>query len=206
MAVITDKFVMSHVPKTGGTWVQSVLELLVPYLSISTFSIDRGHHQAPVTPESLGNRLVIYGVRHPASWLRAYYGHQIRSGCQADFAPMPHARTLLKLVRESGSFRRFVDLVLAEGTIVSDIWRAYATAYGDHPTYQLRRESLGDSLVKALIRAGAYDWRVANQIDDILSITEPRRSGDHGLPNINLGLCEIVARTDEEAFRIGGYR
>lgn len=206
MAVITERFVVLHVPKTGGTWIQSVLERIYSYLNCpGPLTIDRGHHTQPVPPSKLADRTVLYGVRHPVSWLRSYYLHQQRAGFQADFSPMPHARQLLQLSRDAGSCRRFLEMVAVSGTIVSDVWRGYTDPYPDAQLFQLRREQLCSGLIHGLITAGVWPEERRHEITDLMCLCEPGRAAG-AMPSIGLGLCEKLAKSDERAFRIGGYR
>lgn len=129
MAIITDRFLAPHIPKTGGTWLAGVIQELHAQLRLKYVKIGHGHSYHPDTDE---DREVFIVVRHPVAWLRSIWMHVKRNGGQADFRPMPMANRFVELARNADNLRLFVNQVANEGTMVSDAWGAYMRAYPQH--------------------------------------------------------------------------
>ena len=77
MAVLTPNTCFLHIPKTGGQWVRSVLKSLE-----IRCDEDPSYHGIP-TETTVGDRVPYCFVRHPATWLRSYWGHRTREEWQA---------------------------------------------------------------------------------------------------------------------------
>lgn len=76
MAVITDKFVYVHFPKTGGQFVRHAIEQLgIPHYEYGEY------HAAPpaIGKEYLGLPFVTT-IRHPVTWYQSRWYHRVRLG------------------------------------------------------------------------------------------------------------------------------
>lgn len=83
MALLTDKMLFLHIPKTGGTYVRAVLEKL----GIRGKEIIHTHSRFPflnehIDDDTLKDKLVWCFVRHPLTWYQSRWAHRCKTGWQ----------------------------------------------------------------------------------------------------------------------------
>jgi hypothetical protein len=76
MAVVTDKFIFAHIPKTGGQFVRHVIEMLrIEHREVGKY------HSMPNSALRTGVSLPsMITVRHPVTWYQSRWYHRIRHG------------------------------------------------------------------------------------------------------------------------------
>lgn len=79
MALINDKLVFLHTPKTGGTWASSILK------SLGCEKIGDTHITFPaiyefLSEDDLKTRAIITTIRHPVSWYASRWAFRLSTG------------------------------------------------------------------------------------------------------------------------------
>lgn len=121
MALVTDKLIFVHVPKTGGSTVRAVLTALCPEARESGH-VEGAEHQpekhwglpqvAAAHPELLHGRLPFAFVRHPVSWLKSRWAWAMHTGFGPKMATEAAAAAHWLASCWSEDFTRFVDMYL----------------------------------------------------------------------------------------------
>jgi len=157
MAIKTDKVIVYHIPKTGGTWVKKAMKAAgLRYRP--TRNVSKSHpwnlkkaHATPdiVVPRAREGRFAFTFVRRPAGWYRSYWCFRMRKGARRD-EKFP-ADGLW-----SDSFDQFVSNVLDTfpGGFVTALYQSYVGESGQDLDFVGRQERLADDLVRALRMAG----------------------------------------------------
>jgi len=186
MAALWDNaFVVTHIPKCGGSWVRRALQA-----AGCTIIKDMADNHSPA-PETRYPTYVF--IRHPATWLASWWAHSQRSGW-LDESPLPgnfevdanpyHRMMADTCKYKSERFEEFVhDLLTAEPNFVTRFFAPYmetATIIGKQET--LRRD----------LEA------VTGKTHDI----EPFNVGE-GTPDVSAELYEFVA--EREDLELLGY-
>lgn len=140
--LLTERYVFSHMPKTGGIWVSKVLTSSgVPYFSgPAHLPPDRF---LPVLPD----RFAFTFVRHPVTWWRSFWAHSEANGWPSSSDPFDK----ITQVRLWHSYEAFMERVLTdmpgEYSRIVDRWTT-----GMHMVGQF--EHLADDLAAILAEAG----------------------------------------------------
>lgn len=204
MAVITDRFVYLHVPKTGGTFFINMMEQVGTLLKMKYVRVAGGHELQPLPQELLAGRAVLVGVRHPVSWLRSLWMHVKRAGGgHLDFDGMPLASTLIETARQTPTFAFYVAAIANQGPVVSRVFGAYAKAYGAQATdvIMVHRETIVCSFLRY-----ANEYGILGELDerDRERVTDTVACLHHGqasnVPKVDHRLCAKIRESDPEAF------
>lgn len=205
MAIITDRFVYLHVPKTGGTHFGNLIDLIASLINLKYVKVAGGHSVEPVPVVELEGRSVLMGVRHPVSWLRSFWMHVQRSVALQPpvFAGMPHASELEELARSSPTFDHYIDKVVQVGCpVVSRVFDAYGTPYeAVGPVTLLHRETLVTSLLVHLEEEGTWEEigeRNQERVSDLVACANWGTA--ERVPRVDLRICDKMREADPEAF------
>ena len=172
MAIRTDKTIIYHIPKCGGTWVKVALTNAgLPYKATRNvsgphpFNLKKAHATPDVIPEPYKRgRYSIIFVRKPVEWYISYWSFRSRKGARRD-EHFP-ADGLW-----SDDFDQFVNNVLdayPEG-FVSTLYQYYVGVNADKVDFIGRQERLGSDLISALEFAG-------EDFDKVALMTTPRKN------------------------------
>ena len=156
MAVPTDRTIIYHIPKCGGTWVKVALRNAgLPYRSTRNvsnqhpFNLKKGHATPDMIPEPYKRRRYsIAFVRYPVDWYTSYWAFRSRKGARRD-EKFPVAGLW------SDDFDEFVNNVLDAypGGFVTTLYQYYLGENGDKVDFIGRQEYLASDLMLALNRA-----------------------------------------------------
>ena len=157
MAILTDRFILYHIPKTGGTWGKVALKNAgVEYRYTKTmkgehpFNLKRAHSTPDNVPaKAKEGRLGITFVREPEAWYRSYWAFRSRKGARRD-EKFP-ADGLW-----SDDFDQFVNNILdayPQG-FVTTLYQYYTGAECEKVDFVGRQEYLLSDLIHALDAAG----------------------------------------------------
>ena len=157
MAVRTEKSIIYHIPKCGGTWVKVALQNAGLRYG-ATRNIAGPHpfnlkvaHATPdvVLPTAKVDRFGICFVRRPVPWYRSYWSFRSRKGARRD-EKFP-ADGLW-----SDDFDEFVNNILDvyPRGFVTTLYQYYTGADCEKVDFVGRQEHLADDLVRALVQAG----------------------------------------------------
>lgn len=156
MAVRTNRAIVYHIPKCGGTWVKVAMKAAgLTYratrnLGPHPFGLKNAHATPDMIPERYKDGLYsIAFVRHPLAWYRSYWAFRMRKGARRDEAFPADGLW-------SDDFSEFVDNVLDAypGGFVTALYQYYVGEAGDGVAYIGRTENLANDLVDALFKAG----------------------------------------------------
>lgn len=208
MAVVTDRFVYLHVPKTGGTFFGGMIDSVGQLLGLKYVKITAGHELLPVPRPMIGERSVLYGVRHPAAWLRSIWLHVRRSGGKPDFGQMPYAAQIVEWARRATDIERFFSIVAGQDRVVSAVYSAYAGAYDGMGVELVAIPT--EHIVDAFL-CWADSWKLlydvptenASRITDTICCLNHRTSS--AVPRIDWRSCAKLREADPAAFGPFGY-
>lgn len=148
MTLCSDKYLFLHIPKTGGTWVRSVL------LPDDNFEIAQPHSHFPQlldfeNKEFYLNKFHFAFVRHPLSWYRSRWAFRMKNGWRPSGHPLDFSCA-------SNDFGDFVCKVLEhypEGWMTTEF--GYYLDSGVKPLdFVGRFENLKDHMVAILHHLG----------------------------------------------------
>lgn len=172
MAIQTKRFILYHIPKTGGTWVKVALKnagvrYRTPRWSREPHPFNLKHaHSTPdnVTPKAKAGRVGITFVRQPVTWYASYWSFRSRKGARRD-EKFP-ADGLW-----SDDFDRFVNNILDAYPrgFVTALYQYYTGADCEKVDFVGRQEHLADDLVRAMGLAG-------EPFDEVALRATPRRN------------------------------
>lgn len=146
MALVTDKFVFAHLPKTGGKFVRHVVEWMdIPHQEIGNF------HAAPIAVTREGCDLpTIISIRHPVTWYQSRWMHRIKYGWSAEHP--------VDWVCASNDFNVFVNNVIEydpNGRLTSLVQLFLRKAKPNiNVDYVLKNENLRNQLYGVLVDLG----------------------------------------------------
>lgn len=154
MALLTDKFLFLHTPKTGGTYIRKVFDLLF----IKGVEKDLHHNCFPelfkhVSFEDLYNKTIICFIRHPLTW------YQSRWACRLSHFNGWKGNSL-DLACGSNDFNIFVNNCIDySGSGIGWASREMTRFTDNMPSgfkiYIGKQENLQHDLVSALLLCGA---------------------------------------------------
>lgn len=106
--IATNKFVLTHVPRCGGTWIERTLQnggLLEPAAYIKSHN--------PYPKEAVKDKLLFCFIRHPASWYASYWNRRMCLGwteCPFDSYKSDNLNTFVKnvLIAEKDYYSRMI--------------------------------------------------------------------------------------------------
>lgn len=157
MAILTERFILYHIPKTGGIWVKVALKnagvvYQTPRWSKEPHPFNLKHaHSTPdnVVPGAKNGRVAITFVRKPVAWYRSYWSFRSRKGAKRD-EKFP-ADGLW-----SDDFDQFVNNILDAypGGFVTRLYQYYTGPDMGKVGFIGKQERLVDDLVQALTFAG----------------------------------------------------
>jgi hypothetical protein len=80
MAIVSDKFVFLHIPKTGGVWVTSALKRIT-----KTSMVGQQHNHFPqllqlYDEEWYRKRSIFTMIRHPITWYQSRWAFRVKHG------------------------------------------------------------------------------------------------------------------------------
>jgi hypothetical protein len=185
MAVKTNKTVLYHISKCGGTWAAEALRRVgLPYSRCkenkeklnelgNEFGLRR-KHGIPVfmLPEEVKGLFSVCFVRHPLSWYKSVWSYKREPVSRGKFPPDKY------WVPDYEEFVKNMLFVFPEG-FVTKLFQYYVGEHADQIDFIGRQEYLADDLVTALTLAGetfdehllrARGWRnVSKKSDAVLS-------------------------------------
>jgi hypothetical protein len=192
-ALVEDKAIFLHVPKTGGTWVSHAMRaagLRLEPLSYAT--IRPGSPQAHPTFDDVfyyRPRFTFAFVRHPLDWWRSYWRYRMETGWRD--------RPLIDQLARSDDFDQFVANVIEHLPGLAGVhFSRFVGRPGNEIDFVGHQESLADDLVRALTLAGIrFDERAIHSVS-------PRRTAEYEMvaytPDLASRLCaaeaEVIAR------------
>jgi hypothetical protein len=140
--ILTAKYVFAHLPKTGGSWVSTVLTSSgVPYL-------DTQMHLAP--DEFIGavpDRFAFTFVRHPVTWWRSYWNFTHLHRWPSSHYPFERITQVCKWHSYEAFMERVLNDMPGEYSRIVAMWTEDMHRVG-------RFEHLADDLVSILDEAG----------------------------------------------------
>jgi len=154
MALLTDKFLFLHIPKTGGSYIRKVIDL------IHIKWVEKSHHHScfpglldHLSSNDLLGKTVICFIRHPLTWYQSRWAFRLshQSGWQGNG---------LDLACGSNDFNMFVNNCI-DYTGSDKGWASYKmTKFIDNipsglKTFIGKQENLRNDLISALIECGA---------------------------------------------------
>lgn len=147
-ALIMDRCIFLHAPKTGGTWAASALTSQGIVRGVLRGPHDDDHPTLEEVRVVLPDLPAIAGVRHPVGWLRSFW----RFFYARDWRPGGGARLMEPLLALAApTFAQFgARYVTRRAGYVTELQRKFV----DGAQYVCRQESLGADLVKALRACG----------------------------------------------------
>lgn len=143
MAILLPKSVFVHLPKTGGVWVESVLQ---------EAGLVRGHlgHRHAKGPDINGStefqqRAISFTfVRHPLHWYQSYWAYKVREQWN-------DANNEFDSVVQSDSFIQFLDNVMS---FFPGYFSGVVDRFTSGVTFVGKQERLVPDLILALTLAG----------------------------------------------------
>lgn len=164
MAIQTERSIIYHIPKTGGTWVKVALKnaginYRTPRWSAEPHPFNLKHaHSTPdnVAPNAKEGRFSITFVRKPVSWYTSYWSFRSRKGARRD-QKFP-ADGLW-----SDDFDEFVNNILDAypSGFVTELYQYYTGEDGNKVDFVGRQENLRQDLLESLLIAGEHPDRYA---------------------------------------------
>jgi len=148
MAIISDKFVFLHIPKTGGVWATHALKQVADIQMLGD-----QHNQFPalleLRPQSwFDDRFIFTMIRHPISWYQSRWAFRVKHGWRMEHPLDYHCA--------SNDFHHFVENMLnfkPDGW-VSWMYNSYIEQVPGGIDYVARLENGVDDLHTALTKAG----------------------------------------------------
>jgi len=139
MALVTDKFIYAHLPKTGGQFVRHVIdECGIEYRE------EESYHAAPSALVRNGFDLpILITIRHPVTWYQSRWHHRLRHGWSAhhpvdwacasndfnqfvlnviDYDPNGRFTSLVQLFHRRKKPGSTVDFVLKNETLTDELY------------------------------------------------------------------------------------
>jgi len=157
MAVRTQKSIVYHIPKCGGTWVKQAMKAAGlryrPTRNVRgshPFNLKRAHATPDVvTWRARRMRFGITFVRRPAGWYRSYWAFRSRKGARRDEGFPADGLW-------SDDFDQFVSNILDAypNGFVTTLYQYYVGEDCEKVDFVGRQEHLADDLVLALMLAG----------------------------------------------------
>lgn len=162
MAVVTEKAIFFHIPKTGGSWVRKALEATgISYVEMPCQKCGRnaerlqaccGHANPKqlIYPHDEKKRFHFTFVRHPLAVYQSYWAYKMREA----WTPKNHFDADV----ESDDFHEFVRAVLDKYPQWLTKWfLEYTGPEGDPYVHSIgRQENLREDLIQALRLAGEH--------------------------------------------------
>jgi hypothetical protein len=149
MAIITDRCVFLHIPKTGGTWIKQAFRAS----NIKFEELGGQHNYFPdlydLKEDGYFDDLFVFTiVRHPIHWYPSRWAFRVKNGWQA--------RHPLDWNCASNNFHEFLENVF---TYAPEGWcnwlfSQYCEINGKEIDFVGRTEFLADDFVKAMDKAG----------------------------------------------------
>jgi hypothetical protein len=203
MAVITDRFVYLHIPKTGGSFFTQMIEEIGTLLKLKYVRVAGGHTLQPLAEELLGERVVMIGIRHPVSWLRSLWMHVHRAGGgHLDFDGMPMSSTFIESARSAPTFPFYVDAISKQGPLISRVFASYGDAYGSKiDVLMIHRETIASSFMRYAQQYGILeklDARDRERVADTVACMTYGQASN--VPKVDHRLCAKIRESDPNAF------
>jgi hypothetical protein len=172
MAIISDKFVFLHIPKTGGVWATHAMRQVA---EIEMLGDQHNHFPAllDLRPEAWFKKKFIFTmIRHPISWYQSRWAFRIKHGWRMEHPLDYHCA--------SNDFHQFVDNVLSfkpDGW-VSWIYNTFIESVPGGIDYVARLENGADDLHTALLKSG-----VEHQKEQLSRLSRANDSDMGGYPS-----------------------
>lgn len=172
MAIISDKFVFLHIPKTGGVWATHAVRQVA---KIEMLGDQHNHFPAllDLRPEAWFKKKFIFTmIRHPISWYQSRWAFRIKHGWRMEHPLDYHCA--------SNDFHQFVDNVLSfkpDGW-VSWIYNTFIESVPGGIDYVARLENGADDLHTALLKSG-----VEHQKEQLSRLSRANDSDMGGYPS-----------------------
>ena len=177
MALALSNSVYVHCPKTGGTWVRSVLQE-----TGVTFEMIGKHTHCRHIPKEHKDKFKFVFVRHPLTWYQSYFAYKTVQGWSDDHLDR-HCR--------APAFRQFLNKVL-------DVFPGYcstvlAERYFNGADFVGRFERLRSDLVLALEQAGETYSK------EIIETVSPQNVSNYRLVDVgySLKLRERILKAEQ---------
>ena len=150
MAIISDKFVFLHIPKTGGVWATHAMRQVVPIEMLG----DQHNHfpsllvNSTLTEEWFREKFIFTMVRHPISWYQSRWAFRVKHGWRMEHPLDYHCA--------SNDFHQFVEnaLEFKPDGWVSWLYNTFIESVPGGIDYVCKLESGVDDLHTALLRSG----------------------------------------------------
>ena len=140
MAIITDKTIFYHVPKTGGSWVTAILNRL----GLVKRRTEAIHDLPDLSNEWENEKFRFCFVRHPLTFYRSYWRFKIQIGWDQN------SEFDISCKRDN-----FADFIKAIGEKYPNGWlNDLFKKYTPFVHFVGRQEYLREDLIKALHRSG----------------------------------------------------
>lgn len=164
MALVLPHSVFFHIPKTGGSWVRTVIkELKIPTREIGEGRTEthRSHcFPSQVDKAELKNRFVFTFVRDPLTWYQSRWAYSMETGWNPE--------DMFDLRCASNDFLTFIQNCISHYPKCGFVSRTYAfyTASPAHPfDFIGRQENLTEDLITALHMAGEeFDEEIVRSV------------------------------------------
>lgn len=194
------KFGLLHIPKTSGSVVKSALTAAIDGIEICSPPHKRParffHKRSEQGP-------VICLLRHPAAWLRSFRDHHLnlRDSLQDKEAMdiwegVPEAKTLCKMVEESGPAIRFISMA-GHYRMTSKIWTAYLQG--------VENAVVGRCEEWPVVVRNVLDSQKVEYNSDALYVQRQEQGQTSRKVTLAADTCQKLRSQDPLAFKLGGY-
>ena len=180
MAIVCEKFIFFHTPKTGGSWVRRAIgNSTEVILELLKHPLPRMIKHKPIFTFAF--------VRHPLTWYRSYWAYKNRVG----WRPEPGMDDL-----RSDTFDGFLNNVLNHGSGYLSLM--FDRRLGHHIGFVGKYENLVEDLVYAMKKSG-------QQFDEKALRETPPENVSPEYPKYNMDLAKKILKAEEAVLKRFNY-